>query len=88
MLITEDQVVPIINQTEISPQPTVPEKLEDDIWTLYYDRSKKHDGAGAGCILLDPQKNKFLISCQLEFQCTNNIAEYETLVLDSKKNWT
>ena len=55
------------------------------MWTLYYDGSKTHDGAGAGCILLDPHKNKFLISCRLEFQCTNNTAEYEALILGLKK---
>lgn len=65
MLITEDQAVPIINQTKISPQPMLPEKPEDNVWTLYYDGSKTHDGAGVDCIMLDAQKNKFLIPCQL-----------------------
>lgn len=55
------------------------------MWTLYYDGSKTHDGAGVGCILLDPQKNKLLISCRLEFQCTNNTTEYEALILKLKK---
>ena len=84
-LITEYQSVTIINQTEISPQPMAPEKPEDDVWTLYYNGSKMHDRAGIGYILLDPQKNKFLISCWLEFQCTNNTTEYEASVLGLKK---
>lgn len=84
-LVTEDQATPFLHQAEIPPQPTTPEDPENDVWTLYYDGSKTHDGAGAGCILLDPQKNKFLISCWLEFQCTKNTAEYEALVLGLKK---
>lgn len=57
-----------------------------EIWIVYYDRSKTHDGAGAGYLLVDPKKNKFLISCRLEFQCTNNTAEYEVLILGLKKS--
>lgn len=52
---------------------------------LYYDGSKNHDGAGATCVLVDPKGNRFLISCRLEFQSTNNAAEYEALILGLKK---
>ena len=38
------------------------------------------EGSGAGCVLIDPRKNKHFLSCILEFKCTNNIAEYEALV--------
>ena len=61
------------------------EKSEEKVWTLYYDGSKTHDGAGARCILLYPQNNKFLTSCQIEFYCTNSTAEYEALILGLKK---
>ena len=43
------------------------------------------EGSGVGCVLIDPKKNKIFLSCRLEFECTNNIAEYEALVQGLKK---
>ena len=37
------------------------------------------EGSGAGCVLIDPKKNKHFISCRLEFEGTNNTVEYEAL---------
>ena len=52
----------------------------DSFWTLYFDGSKTLEGSGVSCVLIDPRKNKCFLSCRLEFECTNNIAEYESLV--------
>src|SRR5271168_2739732 len=49
-------------------------------WSLYFDGSKSNEGSGAGCILVNPQGEKTMLSCRLEFECTNNTAEYEALV--------
>jgi hypothetical protein len=49
-------------------------------WKLYFDGSKSNDGASAGCILVNPTGEKTVLSYRLEFQCTNNIVEYEALV--------
>ena len=38
-----------------------------------------------GCVLVDPKKNKYFLSCRLEFECKNNIVEYEALVQGMKK---
>ena len=54
-------------------------------WILYFDGSKTLEGSGAGCVLIDPQKNKHFLSCRLEFEYTNNTAEYEALVQGLKK---
>ena len=51
-----------------------------DFWTLFFDGSKTLEGLGADYVLIDPKKNKHFLSCRLEFECTNNIAEYEALV--------
>ena len=48
-------------------------ELEDKFWLLYFDGSKNQEGSGAGCILIDPEKNKHFLSCRLEFECTNLI---------------
>ena len=49
-------------------------------WKLYFDGSKSKEGAGAGCVLISPEGNKTILTCRLEFDCTNNTAEYEALV--------
>jgi len=49
-------------------------------WSLYFDGSKSSEGSGAGCILVSPEGEKTMLSCRLEFECTNNTAEYEALV--------
>ena len=51
-----------------------------DLWTLFFDGSKMLEGSGAGYVLIDPEKNKHFLSCRLDFECTNNTAEYEALV--------
>ena len=57
----------------------------DSFWALYFDGSKTLEGSGAGCVLIDPRKNKHFISCRLEFECKNNTTEYEALVQGLKK---
>ena len=59
--------------------------LVDKPWHLYFDGSRSKEGAGVGCMLLDPAGNKFMLSCRLEFLCTNNTAEYEALIQGLKK---
>ena len=56
------------------------ELTDPNIWTLYFDGSRNKEEAGVGCLLIDPHGNKTMITCHLEFECTNNVAEYEALV--------
>ena len=46
----------------------------------YFDGSKSKAGVGAGCILISPEGEKTMLVWKLEFDCTNNIAEYEALI--------
>jgi ribonuclease HI len=55
------------------------------MWTLFFDGSKSIEGAGVGCILKGPWWKEDLIACRLEFQCTNNIIEYEALLQGLKR---
>jgi hypothetical protein len=55
------------------------------IWTLYFDGSKSQEGLGVGCILIEHKGKCYFLSCRLEFECTNNTAEYEALVQGLKK---
>jgi hypothetical protein len=58
---------------------------EAHIWSLYFDGSKSKEGAGVGCVLIDPIGNKTLITCRLEFECTNNIVENKALLQGLRK---
>ena len=35
--------------------------------------------------MIDPRKNKHFLACRLDFECTNNTAEYEALVQGIRK---
>ena len=52
---------------------------------LFFYGSKTLEGSGVGCVLIDPNNNKHFLSCRLEFECTNNTAEYEALVQGLRK---
>ena len=53
--------------------------LNNGLWTPYFDGSKSKEGDGAGCLLIDPDEKRYFVACRLEFECTNNIDEYESL---------
>jgi hypothetical protein len=59
--------------------------FRSQMWTLYFDGSKSQEGSGVGCILIDPKGKQNFMSCRLEFECTNNIVEYEALVQGLRK---
>jgi ribonuclease HI len=48
---------------------------------MYFDGSSSKQGSGAGTVLISPAHEIIVISYKLEFETTNNIAEYEALVL-------
>jgi hypothetical protein len=51
-----------------------------DHWVMYFVRSYTLKGAGACVVLIPPEVDILKYAIQLEFQATNNIAEYEGLV--------
>ncbi|XP_024171792.1 uncharacterized protein LOC112177767 [Rosa chinensis] len=50
-------------------------------WVLYFDGSRTDTMAGVGIALKNLAGDHFSYSFQLEFQCTNNQAEYEALII-------
>ena len=61
------------------------ELIDPHIWTLYFDGSRNKELEGVGCLLIDPHNNKTMLAFHLEFDCTNNLFEYEALVQGLKK---
>jgi ribonuclease HI len=56
-------------------------KTPEGIWTLEFDGAHSSFGSGAGIVLTAPSKETFYYSYRLEYHCTNNIVEYEALII-------
>jgi ribonuclease HI len=54
-------------------------------WTVFCDVSWGTFGAGAAAVLVAPSKVRTCYAIKLDFSCTNNIAEYEALILGLRK---
>jgi hypothetical protein len=54
-------------------------------WTVFCDGFWGTFGAGATAVLVAPSKVRTCYTTRLDFSCTNNIAEYEALLLGLRK---
>jgi ribonuclease HI len=52
-----------------------------DIWTLEFDGAHSSSGSSVGIVLIAPSHEATFFSYRLEFDCTNNIVEYEALII-------
>ena len=48
---------------------------------MYFDGSVVKVGVGAGVYIISPIRDFKALSYKLTFECTNNVAEYEELLL-------
>jgi ribonuclease HI len=60
------------------------------VWTIHCDDAWCHAGAGAAAIITSPTGVKYRYAARLSFalesdRCTNNIAEYEAVILGLRK---
>ena len=58
------------------PPPTT------SIWKMFFDGASSSIGAGAGIVFRSPSQETISLSYKMEFEVTNNMAEYEALVLE------
>jgi hypothetical protein len=54
---------------------------EDGVWNMSFDDPVNREGAGAGIWVSPPNTSTKLCSYKLAFECTNNMVEYEELIL-------
>ena len=54
---------------------------EEDGWKMYFDGASNALGRGVGAMLISFEGNHCLFTAKLNFDCTNNMAEYEACVL-------
>jgi hypothetical protein len=64
---------PILNQE--MPSPTT------SVWKMFFDGASSSIDAGAGVVFRSPSQETISLSYKLKFEVTNNVAEYEALVL-------
>jgi ribonuclease HI len=50
-------------------------------WMLFFDGSASMQGGSAGVVLIDPSGDQVKYMVHLEFKATNNMAEYEALIV-------
>jgi hypothetical protein len=51
------------------------------IWKMFFDGASSRESVGARVVLISPTQETIAFSFKLEFETTNNVAEYEALVL-------
>ena len=51
---------------------------------MYFDGESAQNSAGVGVVLSFPSKENIHLSYKLDFKTTNNVAEYESLLLGVK----
>ena len=74
----------IANWTPTTPSQEQP-KIET-IWQLEFNGAYQRDGAGASAVLTAPSGTQLKYTVRLDFKgCTNNVAEYEGLLLNLRK---
>lgn len=62
---------------------------DDNLWTMYFDGTNSKEGSEVGVLFISPHGETFKFSFTLAFACTDNVAEYEALLLSlrlSKKH--
>jgi ribonuclease HI len=48
---------------------------------MFFDGASSREGVGVGVVFVSPAQEIISLSYKLEFEITNNVAEYEALVL-------
>lgn len=69
-----------------TPSSAINTAAQEDFWEIYTDGAYCAEGSGASAIIRSPSGLKLKYSARLDFKgCTNNVAEYEALLLGLRK---
>ena len=55
--------------------------VQEKWWNLHFDGVVGKDGVGVGICINGPNHEKHIFSYKLYFDCSNNVLEYETLIM-------
>ncbi|XP_073121274.1 uncharacterized protein [Henckelia pumila] len=53
---------------------------QEEVWRVFVDGASGVEGSGVGVILISPTQEKIEIAVKLDFQASNNEAEYEAVI--------
>ena len=53
----------------------------NEVWHMHFDGAHSRSGKGSGIVIKSPSGQVFKFAYRLEFDATNNVAEYEALFL-------
>ncbi|XP_073125199.1 uncharacterized protein [Henckelia pumila] len=58
---------------------------QNDVWRIFVDGASSIEGSGVGVILVSPTQEKIKVAVKLDFQASNNEADYEAVVAGMKQ---
>jgi len=64
--------------------PTIGDNADNFVWKMYFYGACSREGFGARIVSISPTQEVIHMSYKLEFDRTNNISEYEALLLGLK----
>lgn len=56
--------------------------IEECPWKMNFDSASNAVGNGIGVVLVSPNGDYYPFTCKLDFDCTNNMAEYEACIME------
>ena len=57
---------------------------KNGVWKMVFDGAYSKEGVGAGIVLISPTQKEIHLSYMVDFKATNNMDEYESLILVMK----
>ena len=71
-----------INSTFLDPiHEEIKDEKVDELWRMNFDGAYSRSGKGAGITITSPKGKIFNFAFRLEFEATNNVTEYEALLI-------
>jgi ribonuclease HI len=83
----ESTVVMIVNDKDVQQAIECDDPrnhVENEIWNMSFGSVVSKEGEAVGVWINPPKVGSKLFSCKLTFDCTNNVVEYEALILGLK----
>ena len=59
----------------------IKENIKDEVWKMYFDGAYSKAGKGVGIMIISPSNKVYNFAFRLEFEASNNVTEYEALLL-------
>eukprot|EP00253_Pinus_taeda_P002724 PITA_02724 len=69
------------NQRQHTSASVNTELQTEGVWKCFFDGAYSKEGTGTSFLLIAPRGNMFPFSFKLEFETTNNVAKYESLII-------